>query len=159
VRRLRRLCSRVSGTERGTSPGSLHGVFEEADEALRYGLRIGTGGVYRYSDLGIHHLLVRLSDGPELARFVESELRPLLEHDARTSVPLLPTLRTYLSTGGNKAATARQLFIERRTLYRRLERIGQLLGTDEGDHQRWLRLAVAVQGLDVLRERSPVHTR
>ncbi len=149
----------VAGVSRELESGSLHRIFEEADEALRYGLRLGAGGVYRYADLGIHHLLVRLSDGPELAGFVESELRGLLDHDARSAAPLLPTLRAYLGNGGNKAAAARQLFIERRTLYRRLHRIAELLGTEEGDHQRWLRLAVAVQGLDVLRERSPAKTR
>ena len=149
----------VAGVSRELESGSLHRVFEEADEALRYGLHLGAGGVYRYADLGIHHLLVRLSDGPELAGFVESELRALLDHDARSTVPLLPTLRAYLGNGGNKAAAARQLFIERRTVYRRLQRIAELLGTEEGDHQRWLRLAVAVQGLDVLRERSPAQIR
>jgi PucR family transcriptional regulator, purine catabolism regulatory protein len=149
----------VAGTSRETDSDSLHRVFEEADEAFRYGLRLGGGGVYRYADLGIHHLLVRLSEGPELAGFVESELAPLLEHDARSADPLLPTLRAYLSSAGNKSATARQLFIERRTLYRRLQRIGELLGTEESDHHRWLRLAVAIQGLDVMRERAPVHMR
>ncbi len=145
----------VAGVSRSFEPGAVRRVFEEADEALRYGLRLGVGGTYRYADLGIHHLLVRLRGGPELAGFVESELRPLLDHDARSATPLLPTLRAYLAAGGNKSAAARQLFIERRTLYRRLRRISDLLAIADDDHQRWLRLAVAVQGLDVLRERPP----
>jgi purine catabolism regulator len=149
----------VAGVSHEGGQGSLPRLFDQADEALRYGIRSGSGGVYQYSDLGIHHLLVRLNDGPELAAFVESQLQPLFEHEARGAASLLPTLRVYLATGGNKAAAARLLFIERRTLYRRLERIQELLGVEESDHQRWLCLAVAVQGFDVLRERSPLHGR
>jgi purine catabolism regulator len=149
----------VVGVSHESGPGSLPGLFDQADEAFRYGLRSGSGGVYQYADLGIHHLLVRLSDGPELAAFVESQLQPLFEHDAGRSTCLLPTLRAYLANGGNKAAAARELFVERRTLYRRLERIHELLAIEESDHQRWLCLAVAVQGFDVLRERSPLHRR
>ena len=51
---------------------------------------------------------------------------------ARSQPPLLPTLETYLAHAGRKAETARELHLNRQTLYNRLARIGELLGTRPG---------------------------
>ena len=66
--------------------------------------------------------------GPELASYVQDELGPLLAVDAKTHNPLLPTLREYLAMGGNKTEAAQRLFVQRRTLYHRLDRISAILG-------------------------------
>jgi purine catabolism regulator len=136
---------------------ALPRAFEEAREAVRYGVTIGRGsGVFRYGDLGLHQLLLRLASGPDLARFVESELGRLLEHDARSSAPLLPTLRAYLDHGGSKTACAKALRIERRSIYHRLERIRKLLRDDLDDPEVRARLTVALRGLDLLRRQSHI---
>ena len=72
-RLVRKWCSEI---EADAKPAPLLGDEEK--------LRV----VRRLDDLGIHHLLRRLSDGPELAHFVESQLQPLLDHDAKSSSPL-----------------------------------------------------------------------
>ena len=139
-------------------PDRLRQAFARADQALTYALAMGTGpGVQRFQDLGLHHLLARLAEGPELARFVEAELGPLLTHDAATSAPLLPTLRAVLVAGGGKTGAAQALGIRRRTLYHRLARLETLVGRPLDDHDTRTRLAVALQGLDLLRSRSPRH--
>src|SRR5579875_2012960 len=144
----------AAGVSAERVPGSVSMLLEQADEALACAVDRG-GGVQRYSDLGVHHLLLRLREGPELAGFVEGELAPLLTHDAGGRPPLLPTLRVYLACDRNKSRAARELFVERRTLHRRLRRISELLDAREEDHERWLRIELAVHGLDVLRERAP----
>ncbi|MGW5739851.1 PucR family transcriptional regulator [Amycolatopsis sp. NPDC003861] len=111
----------------------------------------------RFDDLGALRLLVALSEGPELTRYVEDELGPLLEHDARTSNPLLPTLRTFLTCGGNKARAADALFVQRRTLYHRLDRLREILGLDPAEVDNQQRLQLAVRGYDLLRRRTPRH--
>lgn len=133
---------------------SLRRAFDQASEAFDYGIRIGQPGVYRYADLGVHHLLLKMSELPDLARFVESELRLFLEHDAKTAVPLLPTLREYLAASQNKSTAARALGIDRRTLYQRLRRIETLLGRPLIGHEIIFRLALALAGLDVLLARG-----
>jgi hypothetical protein len=76
----------VVGLSNDAAYDSLKRAMEEASEAAAFGVRTGTGAsVHHFGELGVHHLLVRLSEGPELARFVESELGPLLEHDAAKS--------------------------------------------------------------------------
>ena len=132
---------------------SLRRAFDQATEAFEYGLRFKKPGVYSYADLGVHHLLLKMSESADLARFVESELRPLLDHDARSSVHLLPTLKAYLVSGQNKSVAARMLQIDRRTLYQRLDRIESVLGRPASGHETTFRLALALQALEVLQGR------
>ncbi|MHC5906600.1 PucR family transcriptional regulator, partial [Streptomyces sp. S6] len=101
--------------------------------------------------LDIDLLLWRLRDHPDLAAFVDRAIGPLRAHDLRAKPPLLPTLETYLAHTGRKAETARELHLNRQTLYNRLARIGELLGTDLEDPQTVLALSLA------LRARRHVH--
>ncbi|MBQ0829934.1 PucR family transcriptional regulator [Streptomyces tagetis] len=95
--------------------------------------------------LDIDLLLWRLRDHPDLAAFVERAIGPLQEHDRRSRPPLLPTLQSYLAHAGRKAETARELHLNRQTLYNRLARIGELLGTDLDDPQTVLALSLALR--------------
>ncbi|MER6860237.1 PucR family transcriptional regulator [Streptomyces pilosus] len=95
--------------------------------------------------LDIDLLLWRLRDHPDLAAFVERAIGPVLDHDRRSRPPLLPTLETYLAHAGRKAETARELHLNRQTLYNRLARIGELLGTDLDDPQTVLALGLALR--------------
>ncbi|MFD1656828.1 PucR family transcriptional regulator [Streptomyces caeni] len=95
--------------------------------------------------LDIDLLLWRLRDHPDLAAFVDRAIGPLLDHDRRSRPPLLPTLETYLAHAGRKAETARELHLNRQTLYNRLARIGELLGTDLDDPQAVLALSLALR--------------
>ncbi|MDX3639715.1 PucR family transcriptional regulator [Streptomyces sp. MB09-02B] len=95
--------------------------------------------------LDIDLLLWRLRDHPDLAAFVDRAIGPLRDHDDRARPPLLPTLETYLAHAGRKAETARELHLNRQTLYNRLARIGELLGTDLDDPQTVLALSLALR--------------
>ncbi|MGW1540362.1 PucR family transcriptional regulator [Streptomyces sp. NPDC002309] len=95
--------------------------------------------------LDIDLLLWRLRDHPGLAAFVERAIGPVRDHDSRSKPPLLPTLETYLAHAGRKAETARELHLNRQTLYNRLARIGELLGTDLDDPQTVLALSLALR--------------
>ncbi|MEU1406308.1 PucR family transcriptional regulator [Streptomyces sp. NPDC005728] len=95
--------------------------------------------------LDIDLLLWRLRDHPDLSAFVDRAIGPLRDHDHRSKPPLLPTLETYLAHAGRKAETARELHLNRQTLYNRLARIGELLGTDLDDPQTVLALSLALR--------------
>ncbi|MFD7443133.1 PucR family transcriptional regulator [Streptomyces sp. NPDC059909] len=95
--------------------------------------------------LDIDLLLWRLRDHPDLAAFVDRAIGPLLDHDRTSRPPLLPTLETYLAHAGRKAETARELHLNRQTLYNRLGRISELLGTDLDDPQSVLALSLALR--------------
>lgn len=147
------------GISRPGNAETLRRILTEATDAAAHGAHsLRSSGSYHSADLGLRHLLARLGDGPELGRFVEDELGPLLAHDARGKSPLIPTLRAFVESGGQKATAARMLHLERRSLYYRLERIESLLDADLDDPSARLRAQVALQGLDVLRQRHAGYT-
>jgi purine catabolism regulator len=129
-------------------------AYQHAVDAVEHAARRlpsgGAGAVVHFEDLGLSQLLTRLSDGPELARFVENELGPLVQHDRTHGANLLATLSAYLAENGSKTAAAKRLGVERRTVYYRLDRIGALLGRDLDDPEARLRLDVALRGWEVL---------
>ncbi|WP_461003110.1 PucR family transcriptional regulator [Streptomonospora sediminis] len=138
----------VAGLSDPADLAQLPRAFAEAEEAVRYAVRQGRGrGIVRSGDLGIDRLLLELDRGPLLARHVERELGPLLDHDAKAGTPLLPTLDAFLESNGAKSPVARQLGIERRSLYYRLERIERLVNGSLDDAGTRLRLHIALRGL------------
>lgn len=145
------------GVSRVVPPAALPQAIRQGRSAASVAASAPECELMRFDDLGALRLLVALSEGPELTRYVEDELGALLEHDARTSNPLLPTLRTFLQCGGNKARAADALFVQRRTLYHRLDRLREVLGLDPVEVDNQQRLQLAVRGYDLLRRRSPRH--
>lgn len=138
-----------------SDPASVTGLpraYADASDVVRYAVRTGRGRcVLLPDDLGIDRLLLDLDQGKALSRHIERELGAMLDHDANSGSPLLPTLRTYLEHNCRKADAARELNIERRTLYHRLDRIERLVrgGLDDPDTQ--LRLRIALRGREFRR--------
>jgi purine catabolism regulator len=141
------------GLSRVVTPAMLPTAIRQGRSAAAVAATGTPKQLMRFDELGALRLLVALAEGPELARYVEDELGGLLEHDARASSPLLPTLRAYLNRGGNKARAAEELFVQRRTLYYRLDRLSAILGLDLGDVEIRQRLQLAVRSHDLLRRR------
>lgn len=97
-----------------------------------------------YDDLGLHRILLAIPDRYVLEAFIEDYLGPLLEHDQTYNSQLVLTLRTLLDHHGSKQEAADHLFIHRQTLYHRLGKIRELIGTTylEPDHRRCLEFAL-----------------
>ncbi|WP_170102242.1 PucR family transcriptional regulator, partial [Streptomyces viridosporus] len=140
----------------GTRPPAVvvgpAGGWAAASAGLRHAAETATAAQglpdrpwYDARRLDIDLLLWRLRDHPDLAAFVDRAIGPLLDHDRRSRPLLLPTLETYLAHAGRKAETARELHLNRQTLYNRLARIGELLGTDLDDPQTVLALSLALR--------------
>jgi purine catabolism regulator len=92
-------------------------------------------------------LLWSLRDRPDVRAFVRRRLEPLLEHDRRHRVKLLPTLAAYCAHNGRVADAARTLALKRQSMYGRLRRIELILGVDLGDEDDRLGLHLAVRAL------------
>lgn len=138
------------GVSRPSGVSQLPQAQSEANAAHRLGPTSSTGRVHFYDDLVLYRLLSPLQSGPTLANFVEDELKPLIEHDERQNSELLRTLDAYLRANGNKIATARMLQLQRRSVYYRLERIEQLLGSSVDDPELRVRLYVALRAREML---------
>ncbi|MFK4105862.1 PucR family transcriptional regulator [Streptomyces sp. NPDC019531] len=131
---------------------AVAGSWAAASAGLRHAAETATAAQglsdrpwYDARRLDIDLLLWRMRDHPDLGAFVDRAIGPLRAHDDRAKPPLLPTLETYLAHAGRKAETARALHLNRQTLYNRLARIGELLGTDLDDPQTVLALSLALR--------------
>ncbi|WP_344596526.1 PucR family transcriptional regulator [Actinomadura vinacea] len=139
-----------AGLSRVVDAPRLHAAVQQARGAGAAADRGTAPTVRRFDDLGVLRLLIVLAQGPELAGYVEDELGPVLRHDAGSANRLLPTLRAYLDHDGNKSRAAETLYVQRRTLYYRLERLNSLLGVSLDEPEVRQRLLLAVRGLDLL---------
>lgn len=118
--------------------------------AISSGLGDNDAGIVYFDNLGVERILVALGEGNELSDFVEDELSPLLDYDATSKNPLLPTLRMFLEEDGRKTDTANKLYVQRRTLYNRIDKLDKILGRSVTDPQHRQTLLLAVKGLDIL---------
>ncbi|HTW97965.1 MAG TPA: helix-turn-helix domain-containing protein [Acidimicrobiales bacterium] len=98
-----------------------------------------------FGRLDIDLLIRRLLGNETLERFVERRLAALEEHDRTRRSELIRTLEALFEHNGNKADTARALYLERQSLYSRLERIEELLGESLGDEGTRLGLQLALR--------------
>ncbi|MGW2600426.1 PucR family transcriptional regulator [Streptomyces klenkii] len=146
-----------AGTERAGFPAPVvvagaPATWETAGAELRHAAEAATAAQglpdrpwHDVRRLDVDVLLWRLRSQGDLAAFVDRVLGPLIAHDTAARPALLPTLTAYLAHAGRKAETARELHLNRQTLYDRLARIGRLLGTDLEDPETVLSLGLALR--------------
>ncbi|GAA2193620.1 PucR family transcriptional regulator [Micromonospora lupini] len=108
--------------------------------------------IFRLPHVGLAGLLHLLREEPRLQTFVERELGPLLEYDAKhPRERLLDTLRAYLEQGRNKSAGAAAAHLSRPAFYERLARIARILDVDLDSVEASLSLHVALLALEAVR--------
>ncbi|BBI31236.1 hypothetical protein KCTCHS21_06350 [Cohnella abietis] len=105
-----------------------------------------------YEDMGIYQMLKSIGNTSQLIQFVQYHLGSLLAHDQQNDTPLLQTLDQYLSCMGAKQETAEKLFIHRQTLYHRLDKLKELLGSNYLNAERRLCLEVAIRAYDLVKD-------
>ncbi|MCW2984284.1 MAG: transcriptional regulator, PucR family [Conexibacter sp.] len=98
----------------------------------------------------IDRLIWSLRDRRELMQFAHARLGTLLERDRTRKSKMLPTLEALCRNAGRKADAARELHIERQSLYTRLERIEELVGADLSDPDTLASMQLALRVLQVL---------
>ena len=148
VESLRTAPARI-GLSRVVPAERLVSAIHEARSAVAAAHSDPDHRLVRFEDLGILRLLMALPD-TELASYIEDELGPILAHDASSTNPLLPTLQAFLECDGRKSEASQKLFVQRRTLYYRLDRIGTMLHRSLDLPETRHRLLLAVRGLDLL---------
>lgn len=129
-------------------PGGVRVSFEQAQEALDLGARLGGGAsVVDAADLLVHRVLVR--DEPAIRELVEAILTPLRRTRGGVE-PLLRTLEAYFAAGGNASLAARSMHLSVRALTYRLAKIAELTGRDPADPASRYELQTAVLGARLL---------
>lgn len=109
----------------------------------------GKTRVICYDQLYTLRIIEYLKESNLLNEFVYDHLGPLL---TRENEELLMTLKEYYACNCAKQQTAKNLFIERRTLYLRLKKIEKILGDDFEQGKKRVALELALYGMDYLQQ-------
>lgn len=107
-----------------------------------------------YKDLGVYRLLLH-QDHAALLQYVKDYLQEILLIDQKNGNDLYQTLCVYLACNGAKNDTAEQLFIVRQTLYKRIERLENILGADFLQAPHRLNIEIAVKAYELLKKTAP----
>ncbi|MFP3462050.1 PucR family transcriptional regulator ligand-binding domain-containing protein [Arthrobacter globiformis] len=94
---------------------------------------------------GAERLAAESIDAGARRDFVRRTLGPILEHDEQRNSQLLHTLTVWLDSGCNTAQAARELHLERQSMYHRLQRIFDLCGGDPRGTGRLVGLHLATR--------------
>lgn len=137
--------------------GKRCGALTQLDESFRTALetlhireRIGKDAPSFFDDLHIYRMIYSLDQTGHLQKFVTDYLAPIIEYDRSRQGDMLLTLKTFLACNGSKQETATRLFIVRQTLYHRLKKLEELLGSDFMRPEKRLAIEVALAAHDYL---------
>ncbi|WP_314194950.1 PucR family transcriptional regulator ligand-binding domain-containing protein [uncultured Arthrobacter sp.] len=115
----------------GEAAWSMAEARRTLDLAPRTGRAAGEPRQVRDADaFSAERLAAESIDGGARRDFVRRTLGPILEHDEQRNSQLLHTLTVWLDSGCNTAQAARELHLERQSMYHRLQRIFDLCGGD-----------------------------
>ncbi|WP_347550136.1 PucR family transcriptional regulator [Pseudalkalibacillus hwajinpoensis] len=110
----------------------MHKSYDSSLETLTMNdkLSIQSSKVIYHTDFHIYRMIFQLARGKELNEFMSEYLAPVIQYDENNNSNLLNTLKVYMCCNGSKKETAEQLYVVRQTLYHRLEKLEELLGSD-----------------------------
>lgn len=103
--------------------------YETAQESLQIRMK-DMEHSYFYDELVLHHMIRVLQTNNSLMKLAQEKIEKLDQYDQKNNGNLIQTLTIYFQCNGLKKETAEKLFIVRQTLYHRLEKIEQIIGSD-----------------------------
>lgn len=124
---------------------AIKNSYQEACQAINTGRKVwGPNGIYHYNNLGIYHLLVKLSETDECLHFIENTLGQLCHYDKKKNGALLLTLEQLLNTDSLRQI-AKQLYIHPKTVAFRKNRIEEITGMNLDNPEHRLTLTIALK--------------
>jgi len=127
--------------------GKFRQAYEEARQSFEIGRALAgdkNSAVTHYDDLGLLRFAQVSESSEGIRNYCMDMLGPLLEHDGKSTAPLLDTLRVFLECNQNHAEAARLLGIHYNSLRYRLKRIRELIGDIFKEPAKRLAIEVAL---------------
>ena len=142
----------IVGVGRSRSgPQGVRQSHREAEHALRISARLQSPrAVAAFADLGLHRLLVAMTQHAELEDFYGQSAGALVAYDKRTGSGLMETLDAFFHCHGSPTDTAQRLHLHRNTVLYRLRRIEEIGGLRLDDPATRLNLHLCLRIRDVL---------
>jgi purine catabolism regulator len=142
-----------------SGPQGVRQSQREAEHAMRISARLTTPrAVATFADLGLHRLLVAMTQHAEMDDFYQQTAGALVAYDDRTGSGLMETLDAFFHSHGSPTDTAQRLHLHRNTVLYRLRRIEEIAGLRLDDPATRLNLHLCLRIRDVLPAGSGVRS-
>lgn len=128
----------IIGVGRPVIPQSITYTFEEAKAAIVFNENKNLNGIVHFQNIGYERLLNRI-DYNTKNYFVQDHLSLLNEADC----VYLQTLEALIANDRKKQETADTLHIHVNTLYKRVQKIQQILNVDLESENDWINIVIA----------------
>ena len=133
------------GTEQLNSPDELMATLNRANQALEtLQLIQARRGLCSYDNIRFVKMFGHLHRKDSSVVLDNQSLQMLLSYDKQNNTNYVYTLRIYLSNNGNMTQAAKQLFVHRHTLIKRLEKIASIGCLDLEDYYTRIYMSVAL---------------
>jgi DNA-binding PucR family transcriptional regulator len=114
------------------SARSVRALHRGAARCHRLLLALGRAGSgASLQELGVLGMVLEGTSPEQVNRLLERTLGPLLRYDSEHRAALVDTLERYFAEGQNPPGAARDLGVHVNTVYQRLDRIDQVLGSSD----------------------------
>lgn len=104
---------------------------------------------YYFEDYALTELVVNAISGSPIESLIPAGMARVMEHDAKSPISYLETLKVFLAENMNYSRVANLLFIHRSTLIDRIDKIEKNYGLDLHDNDTRLYLQLILKALDV----------
>ncbi|WP_371793145.1 helix-turn-helix domain-containing protein [Streptomyces sp. NBC_01471] len=140
------LDQRVTVAAAGPATGarSVTGTHQEAQRCVDAMTAVGAVG-RAASPRELGGLGVLLSGSHDVGAFIDATIGPVADYDRQRLTELVPTLEAYFDTGASPTYAAERLHVHPNTVTRRLERIGELLGSGWQQPERAFEVQLALR--------------
>jgi PucR family transcriptional regulator, purine catabolism regulatory protein len=106
--------------------------------------------IHFYDNLHMYRVLSLIQHPKDLREVMMEYLEPVITYDQQHNGKLMETLKIYLECNGSKQETAKRLFVVRQTLYHRIEKLENLLGTDFMESKKRMAIEFMIMAYDYL---------
>lgn len=130
---------------------NLNFAYEEAIFAYKLGRKIKPDDkIYYYDNYMIYHLLYEVSNHPTLSKIYRNTIERITKYDNEYKAELFDTIIALIKNDFNINQTSNSLFIHRNTLYKRINKINNLLDFNLEKSESRLILQLAVKLYEIL---------
>ena len=118
-----------------------NGRLKEARLALSTGRKLEPEGtLYQFSEFQTDALLTDFAEMGDLSLYCYEPLTRLIDYDQKRGTQFVVTLREYIKNSKCPQSVCDTLFIHKNTLYKRLDRIREIMGCDFDDAETLMKI-------------------
>lgn len=146
--RQMRLCAGVSGEFSDLFNIRIH--FLQAQSALEDGRLLNPDdNLFYFSSYALTEMIINSLGGLPAEAYFPDGLKAILEHDSKSQVSYLETLKMFLEENLSYTSTAQKLFIHRSTLIDRIDRIEREMKIDLRNPEQRLQIEMLLKAMDL----------